>query len=526
MKVKSKLWFSYFSFAILFLISILWLLIELKGFSNSVAGYIQNDITGLKSVSEQFQDLENLYSYYLTLFIPSGKPNYKKYNQVNDARSKFIKDWKRLKNKIENPYHYSGINKYIDQIYQFIHFKHFSLAGEKDYSYKKQIKDQIDEQWNSVNQHIVNSIKSFNNNRPTDAEYERKTHVSTLVKKIRANLSELEKIYGKRSKNKSEEILYYANSTYKIIPYFLGALILLMAAVALIYSNRLTKPLSSLRNAVDQVAVQDYDINIKDKPNDEIGELSIAFEQLAERLKDSEKYKTSMLSQFTHEMKDPIGATIQATRLLLKSSELTKQQSRFLKIIENNSERLRKLINNILHSATYNRETIKLNYKQIDIVDVLKKVIISLALNAKEKNINVVYFSVPEKIICEIDSDKMEEVFQNLISNALKFSKDGSTIKIALKSSGVSTVEFAIQDQGIGIPKKEIPYIFEKMYRASNSKKISVKGTGLGLYITSHIIRAHGGQISAESVENKGTVFKVKLPRNRKIAEEGGWFDA
>ena len=526
MKVKSKLWLSYFSFALLFSISIFWLLVELKGFSSSVSGYIQSDITALTGVSEQLQKLEDVYSLYLTLFIPSGRPGYTKYSQVNKARTKFSDDWENLKKKVKKPVHYSTFNKIIDQTYHIIHQKKVSSTEKDEYNKKTKIEREIDKEWAAINSYIIKSISSLKNNRPSDAEYIRKTHIIPQVKKIRANLSALLKIYSKRSQRKSKEILDYTALTYKLIPYFLVTLIILLFVVALIFSNRITKPLASLKDAIDQVAVQDYNISIKDKSNDEIGELSTAFEQLAERLKDSEKYKTSMLSQFTHEMKDPIGATIQATRLLLKSPDTSKQQSRFLKIIENNSERLRKLINNILHSATYDRETIKLDYSLADIVDVLKKVIIALSLNAKEKNIKIVYGWVPDKIVCEIDSDKMEEVFQNLISNAIKFSKEGSTIKIALKSSGVSTVEFAIQDQGIGIPKKETPYIFEKMYRASNSKKISVKGTGLGLYITSHIIRAHGGKITVNSTLGKGTEFRVKLPRNRKIAEEGGWFDA
>ncbi len=526
MKVKSKLWLSYFSFAILFSISTIWLLIELKGFSSSVSGYVQSDITALTGVSQQLQKLEDVYSLYLTLFIPSGRPGYAKYSQVNKARAAFSDDWENLKKNIKKSDNKSAFGEFIDGLYHLIHRKKDSSAERDEYKKRTGIEKDIDKDWKAVNNYILKSISALKKNRPSDAEYLRKTHVIPLVKKIRANLSILLKIYGKRSQRKSKEILEYTALTYRIMPYILGALIVLLLITAAVFSSRLTRPLVSLRNAIDQVAVQDYDIYIKNKPNDEIGDIGIAFEQLAERLKDSEKYKTSMLSQFTHEMKDPIGATVQATRLLLKSPDTTKQQTRFLKIIENNSERLRKLINNILHSATYDRETIKLDYSRVDIVEVLKKVIVSLSLNAKEKGIKVVYGSVPQRIVCEIDPDKMEEVFQNLISNAIKFSKEGSTIKIALKSSGVSTVEFAIQDQGIGIPKKELPYIFEKMYRASNSKQISVKGTGLGLYITSHIIRAHGGKISVESTLNKGTVFKVKLPRNRKIAEEGGWFDA
>jgi len=101
----------------------------------------------------------------------------------------------------------------------------------------------------------------------------------------------------------------------------------------------------------------------------------------------------------------------------------------------------------------------------------------------------------------------------------------GKTIDVRL-SERLSLLRLVIKDQGIGIPEKEIPYIFEKMYRASNSEKISVKGTGLGLYIASQIVKAHGGQIKVKSVVDKGTAFTVILPKNRRIAEEGGWLDA
>ncbi len=526
MKVKSKLWLSYFSFTFLFSISIFWLLVELKGFSNSVSGYIENDISALAGVSEQLQKLDKVFSQYLTLFIPSGKPGSAKYRQVYKARIIFSNNWEKLKKELKKPVQYSALDKTINRFYNIIHKRKEYVNTEGDYSKKSNLEKKIDKNWTALNNFIIKSILSLKNNKAADAEYIRKTHIVPLVNTLRGNLNDLLNIYSKRSRQKLKEIRKYTVSTFKIIPYFFVILLLLIFIVALVFSNRLTKPLVSLKEAIDQVAVQDYNINIKNKSDDEVGELGIAFEQLSRRLKDSEKYKTSMLSQFTHEMKDPIGATIQATRILLKSPDTTNQQSRFLKIIENNSERLRKLINNILHSATYDRGTIKLNYSSVDIVELLKEVIVALSLNAKQKSIKIKHGAVPAKIVCEIDSDKMAEVFQNLISNAIKFSKEGAVIRIAIKSSGVSTVEFAVQDQGIGIPKKEIPYIFEKMYRASNSKKISVKGTGLGLYITSHIIRAHGGKITVDSKLGEGTIFRVKLPRNRKIAEEGGWFDA
>ena len=129
-----------------------------------------------------------------------------------------------------------------------------------------------------------------------------------------------------------------------------------------------------------------------------------------------------------------------------------------------------------------------------------------------------------KKIECELDQEKFKEVVQNLITNAVKFSQQGTVIDVSLKGK-FPLITLKIKDQGIGIPEKEIPYIFEKMYRASNSEKISVKGTGLGLYITSQIVRAHGGRIKVKSQEGKGTEFTITIPQNRNVAQEGGWLD-
>jgi signal transduction histidine kinase len=143
----------------------------------------------------------------------------------------------------------------------------------------------------------------------------------------------------------------------------------------------------------------------------------------------------------------------------------------------------------------------------------------------KEKNIKVEINYSAKRIECDLDVEKMQEVFQNLIANAVKFSAEYATIRVTIYLK-YPFVTVAIKDEGIGIPKEEIPYIFEKLYRASNSKKISVKGTGLGLYISSRILKAHGAQIQVDSKEDVGTEFKIKIPVNRRIAVEGEWIDA
>ena len=147
--------------------------------------------------------------------------------------------------------------------------------------------------------------------------------------------------------------------------------------------------------------------------------------------------------------------------------------SNFIPIINGNNETLSNLITNILHSASYDAENMPLNLHTENIVKVFTNSIIKLAPTIKQKEIKVDLNFAGEKIETDIDKDRMEEVFFNLLSNAIKFSPKTSTLKVSIYENE-SSVDIKLQDQGIGIPKKEIPYIFEKMYRASNSKKISV----------------------------------------------------
>jgi signal transduction histidine kinase len=241
---------------------------------------------------------------------------------------------------------------------------------------------------------------------------------------------------------------------------------------------------------------------------------------MTHRLKQNEKFKTDMLGQFTHEMKSPLVAINQALELLEHSvgSNITKDQKRLLTILFGNSETLANLITNILHSATYDAGSMRLDLQEENIIKLFTNTIMKMAPTVKDKNIQVNLNFSSEKIVCEIDKDRMEEVFYNLVSNAIKFSPVDSMLQVTMVERD-STVYFRLKDEGIGIPSQEIPYIFEKMYRASNSTKISVKGTGLGLYITSQIIQAHGGKIKVRSKVNEGSEFTVTLPKNQNEAE-------
>lgn len=496
-------------------------MIEIRELTLSLRQHAFQDVRGIILVSQQMQKLEDLNSDYMRLFFP-GKSKHTNIARVERSRAVFHSNWQKLEQRIRTAPEPDFIDRALKKIYYFL----FELIDDAEYDKRiAVIAGDIETQWAKSNRAIRETVLHMRKGNISQARYWRDVRFKSSIVSLRESLAELNKILGKRGNAKAFQMARIARQTQWVILWTELVVFLMTIAVAYFSARKLTKPIPELKEAIDRIAIQDFEVEIKNKSNDEIGELSAAFEQLSERLRESNTYKTSMLSQFTHEMKSPLGSIKQAVFLLEDTlPQKDKQQERFFKIIKNNYETLFKLINNILHSATYNPEDIHLRYIMLNIRKLVEDVLVDLAPLFREKKINVEINKSSESIIGEFDKDRMDEVFHNLFSNAIKFSPQNTTLNVVMNAKA-PIIEILIKDEGIGIPPKEIPYIFEKMYRASNSKKISVKGTGLGLYITSQIIRAHGGRIKVESEENRGTTFKIIIPRNRNIAKEGGWFE-
>ena len=525
MKLKTKLFFSYFILILLSGIALFWLIVEIRQLTTSLRTHVSKDVRSIIEISQQLQILEDLNTAYILVFIP-GKTIRQKSAKLETTLNTFDKNWLQLKKTMQANFSNGVLDRVLNRIYLFV-YSWFDLLRPKENLYENEIHDlneRVDVVWGKINRDIRQSLRYLRQNRAADARYLRDVRVKSELQSLRQLLATLNHQLGKRGIVKLNEMARIARKTQFVIIGTAILMVLLSIIVALFVSWRLTRPIPALKDAVNKVAIQNFDIRIKQKSNDEIGELAEAFEQMSRRLKETEAYKSAMLSQFTHEMKSPLGSIKQATHLLENSlgGNINTEQSRFLAIIKGNNENLQKMITNILHSASYEGGRIKLYYKPMDIVLLIKQVLIYLSPMIQEKRIEVRMQFSAAKVQCEMDEDKMKEVVQNLISNAVKFSDAGTTIDISVKEK-FPLVILEIKDQGIGIPLKELPYVFERMYRAANAKKISVKGTGLGLYIVSQIVRAHGGKIDLESVEGQGTRFRLTIPRSKRIAEEGGW---
>jgi PAS domain S-box-containing protein len=226
-----------------------------------------------------------------------------------------------------------------------------------------------------------------------------------------------------------------------------------------------------------------------------------------------DKLKSEFVNIASHELRTPLTSIQGYSELLMNMSDnLTEDQLEFAKIIFDESHRLGVLINDVLDLNKMDAGKMKINIKNKSINSIIDyNITYKLAY---DKDIKIIK-NIPNKdIFCDYDEDRMTQVMTNLISNAVKFTDNKGEIKISLEEQA-DQIMIKIEDSGVGIPTKDIPFIFDKFYQSSHYMTRKEGGTGLGLAICKKIIDLHHGCITVQSEENVGTTFYVFLPKNK-----------
>lgn len=220
------------------------------------------------------------------------------------------------------------------------------------------------------------------------------------------------------------------------------------------------------------------------------------------------------LGKVVHDLKSPLAIIKGYTDLLVDNvvpPPLTEQQLSMLITIQNNIKKMINLVNDLLDVSAIESGHLDLVLKETDLNDFLKNVQHTNGILAHNKSI-ILNLNIESKLpTTRIDPARLSQVFDNLISNAVKFSHPDTTITISAKSTP-SSVVISVRDQGQGIPYSEIPHLFEKFAKISVKATGGEKSTGLGLNIVKQIVAAHGGTVDVESEVGKGSVFRVNLP--------------
>ena len=231
------------------------------------------------------------------------------------------------------------------------------------------------------------------------------------------------------------------------------------------------------------------------------------------RQKKLSEMKTDFINNMTHELKTPI-STISLSSEILLGENIVNQPDRlknYAQLIFNENQRLRMQVDKVLQLATLDKKHVELNYSELDIHTYIRNAVEALVLVRSGEHLNIEMDLEAKNSLIKGDPVHIANVIHNLLDNAVKYSRGRADILIRTQNKN-GDISITIADSGIGIPKKSLPYIFDKFYRVPTGNLHDVKGFGLGLYYVKQIIVAHKAKISVESTEGKGTRFQLIFP--------------
>jgi signal transduction histidine kinase/DNA-binding response OmpR family regulator len=239
----------------------------------------------------------------------------------------------------------------------------------------------------------------------------------------------------------------------------------------------------------------------------------------ADQLLENERLKNQFFANLSHEFRTPLTLILGPLKDVQNQAEEEKNaviSIDTIRAMQTNSERLLDYINQLLDLSKSDAGKISLKPQEIDPETFVSTLISEFASSAEKKQIRLFLTKKTELNPVYIDSKQFERVINNLLSNALKFTRTGGKVEVSLEKYASGTLVIQVTDNGIGIPSNELPFIFDRFYQASQTPNLFNEGTGIGLALAKDIVELHGGTIHVESKENEGSVFTVKLPAGSK----------
>ncbi|HTP09227.1 MAG TPA: ATP-binding protein [Anaerolineae bacterium] len=276
-------------------------------------------------------------------------------------------------------------------------------------------------------------------------------------------------------------------------------------------SSRITRPVQQLTTAAEAVAEGRFDQEVQVHSRDEIGRLGQTFNDMTSRLEAARQMQVDFVADVSHELRTPL-TSIKGTIETLRDGAVNDLdvRDRFLEMAEHETNRLIRLVNDLLILSRADSAALNLSRKPINVGQLVQAVADRLTEQAQAHDLTLKVPIDPNVPLVSADVDRIEQVLRNLLDNALKYSRPGGSITLRVSTSPERLVLVQVIDQGIGIPAAELPRVGERFYRADKSRARG--GHGLGLAIAQSLIHAHGGELWLESEEGIGTTASFTLP--------------
>jgi signal transduction histidine kinase len=304
---------------------------------------------------------------------------------------------------------------------------------------------------------------------------------------------------------------------------FLGAVnrALWLAAVAaggvailltVLLSRRILTPVEALTAAARRMERGELSQRVDVRSRDEIGELAHAFNSMADGLARLEQLRRNMVSDVAHELRSPLAA-VQGYLEGVRDGVIEPTPTVF-DAIHRETMRLSRLVSDLQELAAAEAGTLTLMRRPVAVPQIIEQAVKAFNLQMSAKGVLHHTDVAPDLPMVDADADRVEQILRNLMMNALTYTPSGGTVTVGARAVGTA-VEISVEDTGVGIAAEDLPFVFERFYRADKSRTRSTGGSGLGLTIVKQLVEAHGGRVGATSVLGGGTRVAFTLPVSR-----------
>lgn len=314
-----------------------------------------------------------------------------------------------------------------------------------------------------------------------------------------------------------QDIVDNISSVARGLMLFSGVFILLVAGITFYLSHSMTLSIRRFNRAIAKMSGGDLSVRVDEKEIAEFGELAKAFNSMAAQLENLDTARNQFVSDASHELKTPLASMkILSESLLTEPNAPVEVYREFMGDINNEVDRLSLVINDLLTLVKTDKGLEMPALGPVALGDTIEKIINTVAPLAQQKHITLSYEYRDVDVLA--DELRMQQLFTNLIDNAIKYSKNDTTVTVTLTQT-LSSAVISVTDQGIGISKEDLPHLFERFYRVDKARSRQAGGTGLGLAIVKQIVDQHAGTIDVKSEVGRGTTFVVTLPLAKEAQE-------
>lgn len=282
--------------------------------------------------------------------------------------------------------------------------------------------------------------------------------------------------------------------------------LLLLVVTGVYFIRSIVRPIKQINATTRKFAKGDFSVRIDSSSNDEIGDLCVSINQMADELSNTENMKNEFISSVSHELRTPLTAIKGwAETMCMEADPDTVQRG--VHVIVNETERLSEMVEELLDFSRMQSGRFSLQCATMDVLAELGDAVLIYTEKANRENIRIIY-QEPEMLpFVYGDKNRIRQVFINVIDNAIKYSNPGSTITVSAEEVG-NMIQVTITDNGVGISAADLPRVKTKFFKANHTRR----GSGIGLAVADEIITMHGGRLDITSELNVGTNVTITLP--------------